>query len=49
MAAKNCTSMAEGASVSVDDSETRVESKRFTVYKIVVRGAGNQPFFVFKR
>lgn len=47
MAAKS--SVAEGASVSVDDSETRVESKRFTVYKIVVRGAGNQPFFVFKR
>jgi len=34
--------------VSVDDSETWVESKRFTVYKVVVRIQGRQ-FFIFRR
>ena len=35
-------------SVSVDDSETWVESKRYTVYKVVVRKA-ERPYFVFRR
>ena len=35
-------------SVSVDDSETWVESKRYTVYKVVVR-ASDRAFFVFRR
>ena len=35
-------------SVSVDDSETWVESKRYTVYKVVVRKA-ERAYFVFRR
>lgn len=35
-------------SVSVDDSETWVESKRYTVYKVVVRKA-DRAYFVFRR
>ena len=35
-------------SVSVDDSETWVESKRYTVYKVVVRKA-DKAYFVFRR
>ena len=35
-------------SVSVDDSETWVESKRYTVYKVVVRAA-DRAYFVFRR
>lgn len=34
--------------VSVDDSETWVESKRFTVYKVVVKYQG-KAYFVFRR
>ena len=35
-------------SVSVDDSETWVEAKRYTVYKVVVRTA-DKAYFVFRR
>ena len=35
-------------SVSVDDSETWVESKRYTVYKVVVLKA-DKAYFVFRR
>lgn len=35
-------------SVSVDDSETWVESKRYTVYKVVVR-LSERSYFVFRR
>ena len=35
-------------SVSVDDSETWVESKRYTVYKVVVRMT-DKAYFVFRR
>ena len=35
-------------SVSVDDSETWVEAKRYTVYKVVVRAA-DRAYFVFRR
>lgn len=35
-------------SVSVDDSETWVESKRYTVYKVVVR-LSDRSYFVFRR
>ena len=38
----------KGTSVSVDDSETWVESKRYTVYKVVVRKA-DKAYFVFRR
>ena len=34
--------------VSVDDSETWVESKRFTVYKVVVQIQG-RAYFIFRR
>lgn len=34
--------------VSVDDYETWVEAKRYTVYKIVVRLPG-KAFFIFRR
>lgn len=34
--------------VSVDDSETWVEQKRFTVYKVVVKLQG-RAFFLFRR
>ena len=34
--------------VSVDDSETWVESKRYTVYKVVVKVQG-RAFFIFRR
>ena len=35
-------------SVSVDDSETWVEAKRYTVYKVVVRTT-DKAYFVFRR
>ena len=35
-------------SVSVDDSETWVEAKRYTVYKVVVRTT-ERAYFVFRR
>ena len=35
-------------SVSVDDSETWVEAKRYTVYKVVVR-TPDKAYFVFRR
>ena len=38
----------KATSVSVDDSETWVESKRYTVYKVVVRKA-DKAYFVFRR
>lgn len=34
--------------VSVDDSETWVEAKRFTVYKVVVKLQG-RAYFIFRR
>ena len=34
--------------VSVDDSETWVEAKRFTVYKVVVKVQGRS-YFIFRR
>ncbi len=34
--------------VSVDDSETWVESKRYTVYKVVVKVQG-RAYFLFRR
>ena len=34
--------------VSVDDSETWVEAKRFTVYKVVVKIQG-KAYFIFRR
>ena len=34
--------------VSVDDSETWVEAKRFTVYKVVVKVQG-RAYFIFRR
>ncbi len=37
-----------GTTVSVDDSETWVEAKRYTVYKVVVRAA-DRAYFVFRR
>lgn len=36
------------ATVSVDDSETWVESKRYTVYKVVVKVQG-RAYFIFRR
>lgn len=38
----------KATSVSVDDSETWVESKRYTVYKVVVKKA-DMAYFVFRR
>ena len=38
----------KATSVSVDDSETWVEAKRYTVYKVVVRKA-DKAYFVFRR
>ena len=37
-----------GTSVSVDDSETWVEAKRYTVYKVVVK-LQEKAYFVFRR
>ena len=37
-----------GTSVSVDDSETWVESKRYTVYKVVIKYQG-KAYFIFRR
>lgn len=37
-----------GTTVSVDDSETWVEAKRYTVYKVVVRTT-DRAYFVFRR
>lgn len=34
--------------VSVDDSETWVEAKRFTVYKVVIKLQG-RAYFIFRR
>jgi serum/glucocorticoid-regulated kinase 3 len=34
--------------VSVDDSETWVDDKRYTVYKVVVRGP-HRSWFIFRR
>ena len=39
---------ARGTTVSVDDSETWVEAKRYTVYKVVVR-LQDKAYFVFRR
>ena len=39
---------AHSTSVSVDDSETWVEAKRYTVYKVVVR-VPEKAYFVFRR
>lgn len=36
------------ATVSVDDSETWVEAKRYTVYKVVVKVQG-KAYFLFRR